>query len=571
MSMDPIKTTEYINKKYTEYISSILTVKDDKLKKIAMKKLNEGNKFIKGPYLEITPEFIKGKSIKELIEKDILSKDFKYLNDEFPNERLLHKHQELAINKISVQKKNAIVATGTGSGKTECFLIPIINELMREKEEGKLTPGVRALLLYPMNALANDQVKRLRKALKDYEHITFGRYTGETPENYSKALALFKNQNNDNLPSANELICREQMRENPPHILMTNYAMLEYLLLRPQDNTFFDGEHGGTWKFIVLDEAHTYKGSSGSEISMLLKRLKERVNGYEEGKLQCIATSATLGGGKDDFEKIAEFASQLFSERFYPEDIIESERETFGGIENILIDRKYNFYITLKNDYKDVIYKKLNIEDLCKKYNIKNVQKLELFLYEVLKDDKNLRIIQKSLGEGTKNLKKVVELVFLNDSTVSLKDKESALISLVEVACIARIDENSKSLLPARYHLFVRALEGMYASFYPTPEVYLERREEIQVQNSKVKVFELANCQKCGQEYIVGTIQGDYLKHYNGNMGDEHSDLKYFKICQEEEVQDDLDEDECLFIEAKNNKLEDYRLCTICGRIEKVG
>ena len=371
MSMDPIKSTEYINEKYKEYISSILSVKDERLKEKAFKKISEGNKFIKGPYLEITPEFEKGRSIKNLIEDNILSKDFKYLNHEFKNERLLYKHQEVAINKVCKEKKNIIVATGTGSGKTECFLIPIINELMKENEEGKLNAGVRALLLYPMNALANDQVKRLRKALKDYKNITFGRYTGETPEKYNTALESFKKQNNGEIPTKNELICREQMRENPPHILLTNYAMLEYLLLRPEDNTFFDNNNGDTWRFIVLDEAHTYKGASGSEISMLLKRLKERVNGYELGKLQCIATSATLGGGKEDFPKVADFASELFSEKFYPEDIIESKKQKFGEVSNLLHDRKCDFYTKLKNDYNNCLYNTLKFEELCSKYDIK--------------------------------------------------------------------------------------------------------------------------------------------------------------------------------------------------------
>lgn len=571
MSMDPIKTTEYINEKYKEYISSILSVKDKRLKEKAFKKISEGNKFIKGPYLEITPEFEKGKSINNLIEDNILSKDFKYLNHEFKNDRLLYKHQEVSINKVCKEKKNIIVATGTGSGKTECFLIPIINELMKENEEEKLNSGVRALLLYPMNALANDQIKRLRKALKEYQNITFGRYTGETPEKYNTALESFKKQNNGEVPTKNELICREQMRANPPHILLTNYAMLEYLLLRPEDNAFFDNNYGDTWRFIVLDEAHTYKDASGSEISMLLKRLKERVNGYELGKLQCIATSATLGGGKEDFPKVVDFASELFSEKFYPEDIIESKRKKFGEVSSLLQDRKCDFYTELKDDYNKCIYNTLKFDDLCSKYNIKYAPNKEVFLYELLKNDKNLRIIQNRLTEGTKNISEVIEWVFTSENTVALKKKEEALVSLIELACIAKVDESSKALLPARYHLFVKSLEGMYASFYPTPEIYLERREEVNINNSKVKVFELANCQKCGQEYIVGTIEGGYLKHYNGNISDEHTSIKYFKICADEETGEELDDDDCLFVEAKNNKLEDYILCTVCGKIEKVG
>ena len=98
----------------------------------------------------------------------------------------------------------------------------------------------------------------------------------------------------------------------PPHILITNYAMLEYLLLRPKDSEFFDGEAGQFWRFIALDEAHIYDGASGIEIAMLLRRLKDRVVRSEPGRLRCIATSATLGRGREDFPAVARFASRDF-------------------------------------------------------------------------------------------------------------------------------------------------------------------------------------------------------------------------------------------------------------------
>lgn len=573
MSMNPIKTTEHINSKYTEYLESILTVKDDVIREKATEKIKRGNKFVKGPFVEITPPFVTGKSISELIDENILSGDFKQINKALSNDRSLYKHQETAIRKIVSENKNLIVATGTGSGKTECFLIPIINYLMRQKENGTLNSGVRALLLYPMNALANDQVKRLRDLLKDYPEITFGRYTGETIEGTEKALQDYRAQNNSEEPMENELISRTQMRNNPPHFLLTNYAMLEYLLLRPKDNDFFDGEYSDQWKFIVLDEAHSYRGTNGAEVSLLLKRLKERINGAEEGKIQCIATSATLGGGKEDYPKVAKFAADLFSEKFYPEDIIEASRVNIAARAVKCLYRSYDFYNDLNKDYYLFTDGKKTIDEFKNKYNLDLViSDIERILYEILKDDENLVVLQKELGQETQSVDKVVDLVFKKDA-VEYKKKEEALISLIDLASKAKIDKDSKALLPARYHLFVRALEGMYASFYPKKDVYLERREKVRAANNlDAAVFELANCQKCGQEYIVGIIdKSGYLKHYTVDFEDTNKSINYFMIDNNEEEVDSIDEDEGLLYKADNSKTEDWILCSVCGKIEKAG
>ena len=167
-----------------------------------------------------------------------------------------------------------------------------------------------------MNALANDQLKRLRQILANYPAIKFGRYIGDTEQTYGKAEEKFYRQFRGETLLKNELICRDQMQQTPPHILLTNYAMLEYLLLRPADNAFFDGATSKYWKFIVVDEAHIYNGAIGIEIAMLLRRLKDRVVKSEPGKLQTIATSATLGRGRQDFPAVVEFATNLFGEEF---------------------------------------------------------------------------------------------------------------------------------------------------------------------------------------------------------------------------------------------------------------
>ena len=337
MKLDPLEVTKHIHDDYTRYLKTIYFFRDPELRNQFWKALAAPDFLVRGPLLEAAMPFRLSRSINQMIQEKVLSKEFRLLcSDRLPLKRPLYYLQDQAIEKITVKKRNVVVATGTGSGKTEAFLIPILDHLLREKEKGTLDePGVRAMLLYPMNALANDQLKRLRLLLKDYPKITFGRYTGETKEKDEDAEDHFFNQfpNEPRIP--NELLSRQQIRETPPHILLTNYAMLEYLLLRPEDCELFDGDTGRFWRFIVLDEAHTYDGAAGIEIAMLLRRLKDRVVKNKPYQLRCIATSATLGQGRQDFPTVAKFASQLFGEPFEwietdPErqDVVEAKRKS---------------------------------------------------------------------------------------------------------------------------------------------------------------------------------------------------------------------------------------------------
>lgn len=195
--------------------------------------------------------------------------------DNFDPDRPLYVHQVRAIRK-AVAGRNYVVSTGTGSGKTECFLLPILNDILKEFEKRGPSDGVRAMILYPMNALANDQLKRLRLLLKGID-ITFGRYTGDTEERESKALTKWKEENPGQTKLPNEIISREKIRKEPPNILLTNYSMLEYLLLRPEDAPLFGKAFGGNWRHIAIDEAHVYSGALGTEIAYLLRRLKARI------------------------------------------------------------------------------------------------------------------------------------------------------------------------------------------------------------------------------------------------------------------------------------------------------
>ena len=313
---NPIEASKSIKDEFISYVSTNFHIADRDYAKQFTEGLNKVNTVAKGPYLDISDSFETGENIETLISEGELSPLFQDLengvsesNKEIKLKRNLYLHQEMAIRKIN-QEHNLVVTTGTGSGKTECFILPIINHLLREKEQDTLTSGVRAILIYPMNALANDQMKRLRQILKNYPSITFGVYNSSTKEEDDAGIAeygrIFKDANGHALkPLPNEVISRKNMRQTPPHILVTNYAMLEYMMLRPNDDRVFSG---AKLKFLVLDEAHIYRGTTGMETSFLLRRLKARISNSME--VLHILTSATLGG-KEANRDIVTFAETL--------------------------------------------------------------------------------------------------------------------------------------------------------------------------------------------------------------------------------------------------------------------
>ena len=328
--LNPIQASQSIKDEFVSYVSTSFHIADRDYAEQFIKELNKKDAVTKGPYLDISDSFETGENIESLIEAKELSPLFRKLEEPVPEKdkeiklyRKLYLHQEKAIRKIN-QEHNLVVTTGTGSGKTECFILPIINHLLREKEAGELTSGVRAILIYPMNALANDQMKRLRAILKNYPDITFGVYNSSTKQEDEAGIAeygrIFKDENGHALkPLPNEAISRKTMQKTPPHILVTNYAMLEYMMLRPNDDLVFSG---AKLKFLVLDEAHIYRGATGMETSLLLRRLKARISNSPE--IRHILTSATLGGKEAD-KDIVTFAETLCDAKFYETDIIRSK------------------------------------------------------------------------------------------------------------------------------------------------------------------------------------------------------------------------------------------------------
>ena len=490
---NPSVASNRIREEFLNYILTSYSINHEDFEALFESKL--ASAVSKGPIIEMTPVFKTGKSIIELINEGILHQELSFIESKKPQEdgyehklplhRPLYSHQEKAIRKFN-QAKNLVVSTGTGSGKTESFLIPILNSLAEERANGTLTAGVRAIFIYPMNALANDQLKRIREILMYYPYITFGVYNGATEHQEKKAEDLYKAMFYDEQlpelrkPLSNEILSREVMQKTPPNILFTNYAMLEHMLLRPNDGAVFNSAN---FKYVVLDEAHVYNGATGMETAMLMRRLKARIN--NPANIQFVLTSATLGSSIDSNKDIIRFAENLTNEKFEADSIIRAERHALVFNEN-LEETNRDLIIELATEKEDWFR-------IFDKYNIKYDKKSDHaeVIYDYLSKSNDFAKLTQLLSEP----KEVNELVkyFLN---------EQYLISLIHVASGAQ--KNGKMLINARYHFFLRALEGMYISFLPKYELTLVRTLEKYHNEEKIAVFESSTCSNCGSLAVVG-------------------------------------------------------------------
>ena len=323
-----------IGQRYESYLKTSFFFKDPDLRGSFEAALQREQTLLKGPYPEADRNFRKGSTAEALAKESFPEAAADVVPALIASP--LYVHQERAIRAVHGRELNIVVATGTASGKTECFLYPILFELYRQHHAGELRqPGVRAMILYPMNALANDQRDRLgeiNRKLRDAGsrfQPTFGQYIGQTPEDIRDRWRNAAWWAENRFPG--ELVFRKEMRRSPPHILLTNYSMLEYLLIRPHDSPLFDDGRSEYWQFIVLDEAHQYRGAKGMEMGMLIRRLKHRLRqGGRQRPFRCIATSATLSSGASqaDSGTVAEFASELFGEPFSMPGIFFGEAES---------------------------------------------------------------------------------------------------------------------------------------------------------------------------------------------------------------------------------------------------
>lgn len=541
--LNSIEKSKYINKRYKEYLRSSFHFGDDSLQKRFEQQL-EAEGLFKGPYVDLNLPFKRGKNIKELVDEGTVCKSFLKLSD-INFERPLYSHQEEAIRKIKAGR-SAIITTGTGSGKTESFLFPILNEILEDLERGNHDVGIRAIFLYPMNALVNDQIDRVRAILAQFPDITYGFFTGETRETISdKKRKDIEDEIGGPIP-VNELLSRKDIRDNPPHLLFTNYSMLEYLLIRPNDYSIFESSRLNNWKYVVLDEAHSYYGSLGIELSLLMRRL----TGLAIRKPRFILTSATLGEQGKSEKEIVDFARSLTSvDEYDVNDIIFSKR-IYLDVNKMEYTVDGPDYVALKEAGDDT----KKIREIVSRYISPSEGSKAVCLYELLIKDRNVYELYYQLQKGSRSFANI-----LKNYKSGIKEEE--LIALIDLVNMA--EKEGIGIFDLKYHSFVRPISGAYITLGKDSRLTLTKTNAI----DGMKAFEVGNCRYCNAPYIIGKIQPnaednlEYLYQnkevdiYENYGNNEFVKLDYFLL--EGSISEDVDPE----------TIEEYTVCSKCGCI----
>ena len=514
--------------------------------------------------------------------------------------------------KAAFAGKDLFVSTGTGSGKTECFMWPLLAKLADEAKNSSRTwgtRGIRTVIMYPMNALVSDQVSRLRRLIgdKDNKFISifrdvcgaevrrpqFGMYTGRTPYPGTEPKAsedkqlvqtlsrmVFPKTDNDKEylnklnkegkipakadmetylngikkglhipdPEDAELITRFEMQEICPDILITNYSMLEYMLLRPREKKIWDStknwlnEDKNNKLLFVIDEAHMYRGSSGGEVALLIRRMFHKL-GIGRDRVQFILTTASMPYGTDDEKKaVMTFARELTASDNNAEFVfLSGEREKIDGMQkyDIPVHKFSDASISDIEENEDARLEALNnfwheVEGVPKQFA--SVDEACIWMYDnIIHYRPFYELIRLCRGNA-------VSLGELSKSIFSNLDRDEALNAvsvLLAIAPLAR--KNNMVLFPARMHMLFRGIKGVYACANPLcrhshshksltlGEIFLNDGHMTCPECGSV-VYELYNDRRCGSLFYKGYILDDeigtsgfaYLWHYSGQLLDKN-------------------------------------------------
>ena len=303
---DPFRQLQNIQENFRGYAESFVTPRNPAIAEYLRKGIEEADLLWREPFVAQKRRYRAGPGVETLIRQGLLPPGIRPLlrqkpedfHDHTPIHPYLHQYQAL---EAALKGESFVVATGTGSGKSLAFGLPILAYALQQQR-----PGVKALIVYPMNALANSQYRDFALRLNG-SGLRIALYNGETPSTPQEGQALKERIALERPVSDAEVFSRQEIRAHPPDILMTNYVQLELLLTRGEDRYLFPPEHQGVLRYLVLDEVHTYAGLRGADVALLIRRLRQHTGTTQS--LQVIGTSATVDRGE---EAIRRFAENLF-------------------------------------------------------------------------------------------------------------------------------------------------------------------------------------------------------------------------------------------------------------------
>ena len=520
--LDPLKLRDTLQDTLGRYTASAVPISDERAPRLAARVREAiqqaGKTMVKGPYLESLPDFEKGRSIAQLVEAGTLDPAWIRMIDsghQHLYERRLHRHQESAI--LRAVSDNYLVATGTGSGKTEAFLYPLVDALLRSPDRNR--PGVKAVLVYPLNALANDQLyyriaRLLLRELGD-PGITFGRFTGQIRSGTAREeeeKRLLQNPTltealglNDHI-SRSWLLSRAEMLETPPQILVTNYAMLEHLLLLPRNAGLFAN---ADLRFIVLDEVHSYAGAQAIEVAFLLRKLKTRL-GISEGQVRAIGTSASLDQTRRP--ELVTFAQNLFGEPFpAPDDaVITGKRvlhtalaetrdqkrapaEAWRGLAEAISQLPHGATVA---DWNSTCAGSGAAEFALPDDTIPLAQAL----FNLAIGYEEIARLAAQLKDRLQPFETIAHQLFPGaDGPLA----SAALRGIVGLGVMARRSSAEFPLLPARFHLAANGIEGGVVRLAEGAEPWADFRAQRSYQDPEGRpYYSLLVCRNCGEPYL---------------------------------------------------------------------
>ena len=429
-------------------------------------------RFWPAPLIQLNPNFVPGGSVDDLVSEGILEPEcakvfrLKQKDNAFGLPLTLHQHQSEAID-IARRGESYVLTTGTGSGKSLSYFIPIVDDVLRRKKAGDPCKGITAIVVYPMNALCNSQLEELEKYLglgyvEGQEPVTFDRYTGQ--------------ESNED---------RERIAKSPPDILLTNYVMLELIMTRFLETDKAVREHAVGLRFLVLDELHTYRGRQGADVAMLVRRVRERFN----ENLLCVGTSATMaseGTATDRNAAVSNIASRLLGVTVCPHNIV---TETLKPVtdENTTIDGP-----SLRQAIEAGVPEDPTHEELSKHPVAAWVER-NLGLEE--RDGKIVRILRPLTVVEASDL-------LADISGLEAEDCREYLTGFL-LAAYQSQDDSGRSFFAFRLHQFISGASNAYSTLEAPGERYLTLHgQQFKPGDRKRPLFTLCFCRECGQEYF---------------------------------------------------------------------